>query len=106
MDAFSERENQFETKYAHDAELRFKVQARRNRLLGEWAASQMGIAGDAVAAYAKDVVRADFEKPGDDDVLQKVKLDLDGKGIEITPAALRAKMEELLAVAKQQVMSE
>src|SRR3546814_16451278 len=76
MSTFDERERQFEAKYSRDQDLQFKVQVRRNKLLGEWAADQIVLSGEARAAYAKEVVSADFEKPGDDDVLQKGHGDL------------------------------
>ena len=82
MTTFNEREKGFEAKFKHDEELRFKVTARRNKLLGLWAAKQMGLDDDAAAAYARDVVRADFEEPGDDDVLRKVLADLVAKSVE------------------------
>lgn len=105
MSTFDDRERQFETKFQHDEELRFKVTARRNRLLGEWAGAQLGLSGDALADYAKTVVAADFDKPGDDDVLQKVLADLVAKGIATDARHVRMQMDALVAVAKQQVMS-
>jgi hypothetical protein len=77
--------------------------ARRNRLLGAWAAEKLGLSGDAGAAYAREVVASDFEKAGDDDVLQKVASDFAAKGVKIDQAAIRAKMNELLAEAVAQV---
>ncbi|MDD9922325.1 MAG: DUF1476 domain-containing protein [Boseongicola sp.] len=76
MSTFDERENAFENKFAHDAEMQFKAEARRNKLLGLWAAGLMGQDGDAAANYAKDVVKADFEEAGDDDVFRKISGDL------------------------------
>lgn len=81
MTTFDKREEGFEKKFAHDEELRFKANARRNKLLGLWAAEKLGLSGDAANSYAKDVVMADFEEAGDDDVLKKVAKDLDGKGV-------------------------
>jgi hypothetical protein len=104
--AFEKREKGFESKWAHDEELRFKVFARRNKLLGVWAAGEMGISGPAADAYAKEVVAADFEKPGDDDVFDKVRRDLDTKKIALSDHMLRRKMEELLEEAKRQVETE
>jgi hypothetical protein len=101
MTTFDKREEGFEKKFAMDEESKFKAMARRNRLLGLWAAEKLGITGDAAAAYAKEVVAADFEQPGDNDVVHKVTRDLAGKGV--TEAQLRAKMDELLAQAIQQV---
>jgi hypothetical protein len=103
MTTFDQREESFEKKFALDEELKFKAEARRNRLLGLWAAEKLGISGDAATAYAKDVVAADFEQPGDKDVLHKVLKDLIAKGNAVTEADIRAKMAELLAVAAAQV---
>ncbi|MEM7489320.1 MAG: DUF1476 domain-containing protein [Pseudomonadota bacterium] len=102
-DNMKEREKSFENKFAHDAELQFKVEARRNRLLGEWAGDLLGKTGDERADYAKEVVKADFEEAGDEDVYRKVSGDLGDKASE---AEIRAKMLELMEVAKQQVMTE
>jgi hypothetical protein len=103
MSQFDDRERSFEAKFAHDAELQFKVEARRNRLLGEWAAGLLGKEGDAKAAYAREVVKADFQEAGDEDVYRKVAGDLEGKADEKT---VRAKMDELREAAKAQVMNE
>ncbi|MEN3951119.1 DUF1476 domain-containing protein [Iodidimonas sp. SYSU 1G8] len=106
MTQFDNREKAFESKYAHDQELAFKVMARRNKLLGLWAAGEMGLSGDAAAEYAKDVVKSDFQEAGDDDVFRKVKADLDAKQVAITDHRLRKEMEDLLVEAKRQVMEE
>ena len=103
MSSFDKREEGFEKKFAMDADQRFKAEARRNRLLGLWAAEKLGISGDAAAAYAKEVVASDFEEAGDADVLRKVLADLTGKGIAITEPELRVKMDELMAAAVMQV---
>ena len=103
MTQFDKREEGFEKKFALDEEQKFKAEARRNRLLGMWAAEKLGITGDAVAAYAKEVVAADFEEAGDGDVQRKVFGDLSAKGIAITEAQVRAKMDELMATAVMQV---
>jgi hypothetical protein len=103
MTTFDKREEGFEKKFAMDEEQKFKAMARRNRLLGLWAAEKLGITGDAAAAYAKEVVAADFEQPGDNDVVHKVTRDLTAKGVAITEPQLRAKMDELLVQAIQQV---
>ncbi|MCC8979973.1 DUF1476 domain-containing protein [Bradyrhizobium acaciae] len=103
MNEFDKREEGFEKKFALDEEQKFKAEARRNKLLGLWAAEKLGIAGDAATAYAKDVVAADFEEPGDKDVLHKVLRDLTAKGQAVTERDIRAKMDELLAVAAAQV---
>jgi hypothetical protein len=106
MTQFSDREKAFETKFQKDEELRFKVTARRNRLLGLWAAEKMGISGGDADAYAKEVVASDFEAPGDDDVLNKVLKDLTGKGIDISEHGVRHEMDRLLDEAKRQIASE
>ncbi len=103
MSTMKDRENAFENKYAHDAEMQFKAEARRNKLLGLWAADLMGKTGDAAAEYAKEVVKADFEEAGDEDVYRKVSGDLGDKADEST---IRAKMVELMAQAKGQVLDE
>jgi hypothetical protein len=100
---FDDRENAFENKFAHDAEMQFKAEARRNKLLGLWAAGLMGKSADDAAAYAKEVVAADFQEAGDDDVLRKVAADL---GALATPDTIRARMTELMVEAKRQLMSE
>ncbi len=103
MTTFDEREKGFEAKYKLDQEIRFKVQARRNKLLGQWAADKMGLTGAAADAYAKTVVEADFQKPGDDDVVEKVTKDFAAKGIALGAADVRREMDRLLAVAKDQI---
>ena len=96
MTTFDKREEGFEKKFAMDEEQKFKAMARRNRLLGLWAAEQLGITGDAATAYAKEIVAADFEQPGENDLVHKVTRDLAGKGIAITEAQLHVKIDELL----------
>jgi len=103
MSTFDDRENAFENKFAHDAEMQFKAEARRNKLLGLWAADLMGKSGDEAAAYAVEVVKSDFEEAGDEDVYRKVSGDLGDKADEAT---IRAKMKALMAEAKQQLMNE
>jgi hypothetical protein len=103
MTTFDDRENAFEAKFAHDSEMQFRAEARRNKLLGLWAAGLMGKADDAAAAYALEVVSADFEEAGDEDVVRKVVADLAGKA---SADDVRAKMKELMPVAKTQLMSE
>jgi hypothetical protein len=103
MTTFDDRENAFESKYAHDADMQFRAEARRNKLLGLWAADLLGKSADDAAAYAMSVVSADFEEAGIEDVVRKVAGDLDGKA---TADDVRAKMAELLPVAKSQLMSE
>lgn len=103
MTTFDEREHAFENKFAHDAEMLFRAEARRNKLLGLWAAELMGKTGEAADDYAKEVVKADFEEAGHEDVVRKVSGDL---GDLATPDEIRAKMAELLVVAKGQLMDE
>lgn len=103
MTLFNERQDAFEKQFAHDEELRFKATARRNKLLGLWAAEKLGKSGADADAYAKEVVAADFEEAGDDDVLRKVLGDLTGKGVAVTEAELRTKMDALIVEAVAQV---
>ena len=103
MTTFDDRENAFENKFAHDAEMQFKAEARRNKLLGLWAAELLGKSGDDATAYAAEVVKSDFEEAGDEDVFRKVSGDLGDKSDETT---IRSKMKELMAEAKAQIMSE
>ena len=104
MTTFDKREEGFEKKFAHDEELRFKAMARRNKLLGLWAAELLGKSGPDADAYAKEVVLADFEEAGDNDVVRKVVKDLEGKGV--TEQDIRAKMAELLALAVSQIQTQ
>ncbi|MGQ0741880.1 MAG: DUF1476 domain-containing protein [Alphaproteobacteria bacterium] len=103
---FEKREKGFESKWAHDEELRFKVMARRNKLLGLWAAGEMGLSGEAAEKYAREVVQADFEEAGDNDVFRKVRRDFDAKDIKHSDHYIRRKMEDLLQTAAEQVQSE
>jgi hypothetical protein len=103
MTTFDKREEGFEKKFALDAEQKFKAEARRNKLLGLWVAEKLGLSGDAANAYAREVVAADFEAAGDGGVARKVMNDLSAKGIAISEAELRAKMDELMAQAIMQV---
>jgi hypothetical protein len=98
MTTFDKREEGFEKKFAHDEELRFKANARRNKLLGLWAAEKLGISGDAANVYAKEVVMADFEGGGDD-VFKKVRKDLDAKGVTVSDPDLRRTMVDLMEKA-------
>ncbi len=106
MTTFDKRERAEETKFKHDQEFRFKVVARRNKLLGLWAAEVMGLADADAAAYARQVVASDFERPGDDDVLEKVLGDLNDKGHAQSELEVRHQMDRLLETAKEQVASE
>ena len=102
--SFDDRRKGFEGKWAHDAESRFKIVARRNKLLGLWAASELGKSGADAEAYAQEVVAADFEEPGEEDVYRKVRRDLDAA--KITEHTIRRKMAELLDTAAEQVAKE
>jgi hypothetical protein len=103
MTTFDKREEGFEKKFAHDEELRFKANARRNRLLGMWAAEKLGLTGDAAAAYAKEVVMSDFEEGGEHDVLKKVKKDLEAKGVVSTEQEIRLAMNDFMEKAIAQI---
>jgi hypothetical protein len=103
MSTFDKREEGFEKKFALDEEQKFKAEVRRNKLLGLWAAEKLGMSGDDANAYAKEVVSADFEEAGDQDVQNKVVKDLAAKGVAITAAEVRVKMDELMAAAAAQV---
>jgi hypothetical protein len=106
MTQFSDREKAFETKYQKDQELQFKVTARRNKLLGLWAAGKIGLSGEEADAYSKEVVVSDFDEPGDNDVLRKVLQDLTDKGVEITEHGVRHEMDRLFEQAKQEIANE
>lgn len=103
MSTFDDRENAFENKFAHDAEMQFKADARRNKLLGLWAAELLGKTGSDADAYAQEVVKSDFEEAGHEDVYRKVSGDLGDKADEAT---IRAKMQEFMTEAKAQLMDE
>ncbi|PPR18891.1 MAG: hypothetical protein CFH37_00204 [Alphaproteobacteria bacterium MarineAlpha9_Bin7] len=105
MAILGDRERDFEKRFQHDEELRFKANARRNKMLGLWAADKLGLSGAEAEAYAKEVVISDFEEPGDDDVLRKVSSDFEAKGIAIDAAKVRHEMERLMPIAKQEIMS-
>ena len=106
MTTFNDREKAFEDKYKHDQDLQFKVEVRRNKLLGLWVAEMLGLSGADAEAYAKEVVSADFEEPGDADLIRKIQGDTQPKNIDLSEHRLRKKMDELVAVAKEQIMSE
>ena len=103
MTTFDKREEGFEKKFAHDEELRFKANARRNKLLGLWAAEKLGLSGSAAEDYAKEVVVADFEEAGDDDVFRKVHKDFTAKGIAQSDQDIRKAMVDLMSLAVQQI---
>lgn len=102
MSQFDDRERAFETKFAHDQEMQFKITARRNRLLGEWAADRMGLTPEEKDAYAKSVVQADFEEVGDEDVIRKLTGDLTAAQVEITDGEIRAALEAKAIEARRQ----
>lgn len=104
MTTFDERADAFEKKFAHDQDMQFKATARRNKMLGQWAAAKLGKTGPDAEAYAKSVLMADFEEAGDDDVLRKVRGDLQAAGVAITDAEIRTQMEALLVDAKKALM--
>lgn len=106
MTTFDKREDAYEKKFAHDEELRFKATARRNKLLGLWAAEKLGKTGDDAAAYAKDVVRADFEEPGDEDVFRKIRADFDAASVDQSDHQIRRTMDELMVTAVEQIEKE
>lgn len=103
MTTFDKREEGFEKKFAHDEELRFKATARRNKLLGQWAAEKLGLTGADADAYAKTVVMADFEEAGDNDVFRKLRTDFDAKGVVLSDHQIRRTMDELMEQAIAQI---
>jgi hypothetical protein len=104
MSTFDDRERAFESRFAHDEEMKFRILARRNRLLGEWAARQMGLSEDETEAYAKDVVRADFEEAGDEDVIRKLLGDLTAAGVETDEATIREQLVHKSVEASRQII--
>lgn len=105
MSTFDKREESFESKFAHDAELKFKAEARRNRLLGEWAAGLMGLTGADAAAYAKELVKADLEEAGDEDVFRKLRADFDAKNVDQSDHQIRRTMSEMLMKAAEEIQT-
>ena len=106
MTTFDDRERAFEAKFAHDEEMRFRVIARRNKLLGQWAAERMGLTPVEASAYATSVVQADFEEPGEGDVLRKLLGDLTSAGVDCDEAQVREAMDRLLVDARRQLIEE
>ena len=106
MTTFDERKKAYESKFAHDEELKFKANARRNKLLGRWAAEKLGLAGDELEHYAKGVVLADLEEPGEEDVFRKIRKDFDEAGIDQSDHQIHRTMEELMIEAIEQVEAE
>ncbi len=103
MSSFKDREKAFESKFAHDQELKFKATARRNKLLGLWAAEQMGLSGDAAEAYVSEVIRSDLEEPGDEDLFRKIWTDFQEKGVDLSEHQVRRQIQELMEEAIRQV---
>jgi len=103
MTTFDKREDAFEAKFAHDEQLRFKATARRDKLLGLWAADKLGKTGSEAEAYAKEIVVAEFEEPGDDDVFRRIKADFAAAGVDQSDHQIRRTMDELMSVALAQV---
>jgi hypothetical protein len=106
MTTFDDREKGFERKFAHDEELKFRATARRNKLLGLWAAERLGLTGDEAQAYAREMVKADLAEPGEEDVFRKVRSDFDAKGIAESDDQIRRMMGELMAAAVNQIETE
>ena len=104
MTTFNDRERAEEAKFAHDEESQFRIVARRNRLLGEWAAQRMGLSAAETEAYAKSVVQAEFEEAGDEDVIRKVLGDLIGAGVDSSEAEVRAALDAQMVEARRQLM--
>lgn len=106
MSSFDKREEGFEKKFAHDAELKFKAEARRNKLLGLWAAEHLGLNGTEAEDYAKSVVKTDLEQPGSEDVFQKIRSDFDAKRVDQSDHQIRRTMDELMGTAVEQIETE
>ena len=106
MTNFEDREKGFERKFAHDEELKFRATARRNRLLGLWAADLMGVTGEAAQNYAREVIKADLIEPGEEDLFRKLRADFDAKGVSQSDHQIRRKMADLMGVAVSQIESE
>ncbi|MCJ7599222.1 MAG: DUF1476 domain-containing protein [Methyloceanibacter sp.] len=106
MNTFEDRQKGFERKFALDEELRFKSTARRNKLLGLWAAEKMGLSGDEAQTYAREVIKADFEEPGEEDVFRKIRADFDAKGVDQSDHQIRGRMADLLVEAVTQIETE
>lgn len=102
MTTFDNRENAFENKFAHDADWQFKITARRNKLVGQWAAEKMGLTPEETTAYATSVVQADFEEAGDEDVIRKLLGDLTSAGVDVDDAMIRAALDEKMVEARRQ----
>ena len=103
MTTFDDREKGFESKYALDQEQEFKAVARRNKLLGLWAAEKMGLSAESAEEYGRAIVRADFEQPGEEDVFRKIAGDFKGAGLTVSESEIRSKMDELASVGREQI---
>jgi hypothetical protein len=103
MSGFDKRREGFESKFAHDEDLRFRATARRDKLLGLWAAEKLGLSGTAAEDYAKEIVKAEFEQPGDQDVFHRIRRDFDAKSVAVSDHQIRREMDDLMAVAVEQV---
>lgn len=103
MSGFDKRREGYESKFAHDQDLKFKATARRNKLVGLWAAEKMGLTGTAADDYAKEVVKADFEEAGEEDVFRKIRRDFDAKKLAISDHQIRREMEDLMTTAVEQI---
>ncbi len=106
MSGMDERRNTFENKFAHDEDLRFRAIARRNKMLGLWAAEKLGKTGEDAQAYAGEVVRADFEEAGDEDVIRKITADFSAASVNVSDAELRLQLLDLLEEAAKQISAE
>jgi hypothetical protein len=106
MTTFDNRENAFENMFAHDEEMLFKITARRNKLLGHWAAAKMGLTPEETTAYATAVVQAEFEEAGDEDVIRKLLGDLTSAGVEVDDAMIRAALEDKMVEARRQFIEQ
>jgi hypothetical protein len=106
MTTFEDREKGFERKFAHDEELKFRATARRNKLLGLWAAEKMGLAGDAAQTYAREVIKVDLAEPGEEDVFRKLRADFDARGVEQSDHQIRRMMSDLMNEAVTQIETE
>lgn len=104
MTTFDERKDKYEKKFAHDEELRFKASARRNKLVGQWAAGILGLTGDKADQYVRQVIAADLQEKGDDDVFRKLRADFDAAGVDQTNHQIRRHMDEFMEEAVRQVM--
>lgn len=106
MSGFDKRRQGAESKFALDQEVKFKATARRNKLLGLWAAGKLGLSGQAADDYAKDVIKADLQEAGDEDVIRKLRADFDAKGVQVSDHQIQREIEEQMKIAVEQVMAE